>query len=65
LVNIGEMIQEAENKLRDQLSGVYFDKTKEITHAIRTPLSKKDRDIRFQFSKEMQNTLGRRNEKLQ
>lgn len=59
LANIGEMVEEAENKLRDQLSGVYFDKTKEITHAIRSPLSKKERDLRLQFSREMHSTLGK------
>lgn len=43
LVNIGNMIQDMENSLRDKLQSVYFDKAREITGYLRSKQTSGDR----------------------
>lgn len=60
LVNMGNMIQKMENQLRDSLQQVYFDKAREITRALRSSLSKGDRDVQSKLANELQNALSNR-----
>lgn len=51
------MIQEVENELRDKLMGVYFDKTREITSALRSTFKKSERDIKSSFIQDLKNAV--------
>lgn len=58
IVNMGNLIQSMENKLRDSLQQVYFDKAREITRALRSPFSQKDRNNQKLLAMELQNALS-------
>ena len=58
IANMGNMIQELENQLRDQLQSVYFDKAREITRTLRNPMPKSKRDIQKSMADELANALA-------
>jgi capping protein beta len=60
IVNIGNIIQNMENKLYDQLQLVYFDKAREITRTLRSVQSKKDNQNQMLLQNELFNALNNR-----
>ena len=38
IANIGRMVEEMENQIRQSLNTIYFDKTKSILNSLRSPL---------------------------
>lgn len=58
IVNMGNMIQEMENQLRDQLQTVYFDKAREITRTLRNPMPKGTRNLQKNMADELANALA-------
>eukprot|EP00761_Pharyngomonas_kirbyi_P011777 gb/GECH01011803.1/.p1 GENE.gb/GECH01011803.1/~~gb/GECH01011803.1/.p1 ORF type:complete len:271 (+),score=59.06 gb/GECH01011803.1/:1-813(+) len=60
LVNIGNMVQDMENSLRNMLDTVYFGKTKEITHSLRDVHSKQERERQRKLAQELQDSVSDR-----
>jgi len=60
LVNIGNMIQDMENSLRDKLQSVYFDKAREITGYLRSKQNASDRKNMNALNKELLGALVNR-----
>jgi hypothetical protein len=52
------MIQKMENSLRDSLNNVYFDKAREITRALRNPITKSETDTQNKLQNELMNALS-------
>jgi capping protein beta len=57
LVNIGNLIQDMENSLRDKLQSVYFDKAREITGYLRSKQTSGDRKNMSALNKELMGAL--------
>jgi hypothetical protein len=55
---MGNMIQKMENSLRDSLNSVYFDKAREITRALRNPITKSETEGRNKLQNELINALS-------
>jgi len=61
IANIGRMIEEMENKIRQTLNSIYFGKTKDILNSLRNSDSLQNR-MRLQqtnFTGELQSALNR------
>lgn len=61
IVNIGRMVEEMENKIRQTLNSIYFGKTKDILNSLRNTESSQAR-LRLQqanFTGELQSALNR------
>jgi len=60
LVNIGKVMQDMENSLRDKLQSVYFDKAREITGYLRSKQTSSDRKIHSAMNMELAAALSNR-----
>eukprot|EP00695_Tsukubamonas_globosa_P003914 TRINITY_DN911_c0_g1_i1.p2 TRINITY_DN911_c0_g1~~TRINITY_DN911_c0_g1_i1.p2 ORF type:complete len:209 (+),score=81.79 TRINITY_DN911_c0_g1_i1:79-627(+) len=57
LVNMGNMIQDMENKLRNAMDQIYFDKTREITRSMRHISSSSERGRQTALAAELNRTM--------
>jgi capping protein beta len=53
IANIGRLVEEMENQIRQSLNTIYFDKTKSILNSLRTPVSAKDQANKEALAKEL------------
>lgn len=60
LVNIGNMIQDMENSLREKLQSVYFDKAREVTGYLRSKQTQSDRKNLAQLNQQLIGALANR-----
>jgi len=57
ILNIGQMVEEAENKMRNSLQEIYFGKTKDIVNDLRSFRSLKDAKAQEDMTKELMTKL--------
>ncbi|KAJ7393571.1 hypothetical protein OS493_006556 [Desmophyllum pertusum] len=60
ICNIGRMVEDMENKMRNTLNDIYFGKTRDIVNALRSVNSLADKDKQSQIQKELFNVLKNR-----
>lgn len=60
IANIGRMVEEMENKMRNTLNDIYFGKTKDIVNSLRSMNSLADREKQQQMQNELVSLLKSR-----
>lgn len=63
IVNIGRMVEDMENKIRNTLNEIYFGKTKDIVNGLRSTQSLADQKHQTDIKKELAKALINRNAK--
>ncbi len=53
IANIGRMIEEMENQIRQSLNTIYFDKTKSILNSLRSPVDGEEKAKREALKSEI------------
>lgn len=65
IVNIGKMVEELENQIRNTLNEIYFGKTKDIVHSLRSLDSLENAANQKAMMSEIKNVLNQRGDKKQ
>jgi capping protein beta len=61
IANIGRMVEDMENKIRNTLNDIYFGKTKDIVNGLRSTVSLAEQTQRANLSKDLASALEGRN----
>jgi len=65
IANIGRLVEDMENKIRNTLNDIYFGKTKDIVNGLRSTVSAGEQKQRANLSKDLANALEGRNKAQQ
>jgi capping protein beta len=60
IANIGRMVEDMENKIRNTLNEIYFGKTKDIVNSLRSTVPLTEQTNRFKLTNELTNALKNR-----
>lgn len=63
IANIGRMVEDMENKIRNTLNEIYFSKTKDIVNGLRSIQSLSDQKAQAEMKQDLAAALLRRNVK--
>jgi len=61
IANIGRLVEDMENKIRNTLNDIYFGKTKDIVNGLRSSVSASEQKQRANLSKDLASALESRN----
>jgi len=65
IANIGRLVEDMENKIRNTLNDIYFGKTKDIVNGLRSTVSANEQKQRANLSKDLASALEGRNKSQQ
>ncbi|XP_070561611.1 F-actin-capping protein subunit beta-like [Ptychodera flava] len=60
IINIGRMVEDMENKVRNTLNEIYFGKTKDIVNGLRTTMKQEDKETRRKLQQDLSAALKHR-----
>ena len=60
IANIGRMVEEMENQIRNSLNTIYFDKTKSILNSLRSPVDGEEKAKRDALKGEIMSKVPNR-----
>ena len=60
IVNIGELVEENENKMRNILNEIYFGKTQDIVNSLRSVVPLADQKQMSEFRNDLAQAIGKR-----
>ena len=65
IANIGRMVEEMENQIRNSLNTIYFDKTKSILNSLRSTIDGDEKSKRDALQRDIVNTIQKANHKYE
>lgn len=63
IANIGRMVEDMENKIRNTLNEIYFSKTKDIVNGLRSIQSLSDQKVQNAIKRDLADAIARRSAK--